>query len=67
MIISGIPYTVYVDNLHFYSTTTGVAENVAPDIFALKQTLSNPFNPSTTIGYSLVEPIAVLHLSWCNR
>jgi len=62
MIISGIPYTVYVDNLYFYSTTTGIGENIA-----LKQTLSNPFNPSTTIGYSLVEPMAVLHLSWHNR
>ncbi|MCF7825130.1 MAG: T9SS type A sorting domain-containing protein [Candidatus Marinimicrobia bacterium] len=46
---------VYVDNIYFYSTTTGIEEKLVPDNFVLKQNYPNPFNPSTTISYTLNE------------
>ncbi len=46
---------VYLDNISFNSTTTGIEDNQIPDNFALKQNYPNPFNPSTTIRYSLIE------------
>ncbi len=44
---------VYLDNLYFYSTTTGVDNNLLPENIVLKQNYPNPFNPATTLQYSL--------------
>lgn len=54
LVISGDPNTVYVDNVYFYDSTTGVNENTATLIpAALENCYPNPFKPETMIEYTV--------------
>ena len=53
------------DNIVVTSIETG-RKNELPDKFMLKQNYPNPFNPSTTIEYSLDEPVKNIELDIYN-
>ena len=57
MIIVGDPgpNTVYVDNVYFYASSTGIEAigGALPSDFRIEQNYPNPFNPSTKIRFSL--------------
>ena len=58
LILSGNPNTVYLDNIYFYdSSYVGIFddENVNLD-FVLANNYPNPFNPSTSINFSMNKP-----------
>ncbi|KAB2909478.1 MAG: Ig-like domain-containing protein [Ignavibacteriales bacterium] len=44
---------LYLDNLQFNGTFTGVEEELNPEQFALFQNYPNPFNPETVIRFNL--------------
>jgi len=57
LIISGDPNTVYVDNIYFYDNTTGVSDDTSTlPAYILANNYPNPFNPVTTIKFSLSQP-----------
>ena len=65
MIISGDPNTVYIDNIYFYNGDADVNENSFYSAYTLGENYPNPFNPTTTISFSL-EKAADVTLSVYN-
>ncbi|MCF7919400.1 MAG: T9SS type A sorting domain-containing protein [Candidatus Cloacimonetes bacterium] len=57
LIISGDPNNVYVDNIYFHNNVTGTNEDNPIQVnSALGSNYPNPFNPVTTITFSLTQP-----------
>ena len=65
MIISGDPNTVYIDNIYFYNGDSDVNESSFYSAYSLGENYPNPFNPTTTISFSL-EKAADVTLSVYN-
>ncbi len=56
LIISGDPNTVYMDNVYFYTENSDAEENVVNSVnspYILGSNYPNPFNPTTTISFTL--------------
>lgn len=49
------PNTVYVDNVYFHNYTVGTGGNIVNSDFSLGNNYPNPFNPITSIEFSLNE------------
>ena len=59
LILSGDPNTIYLDNIYFYNNSNSADENINdPNLsnYALKGNYPNPFNPITTINFSISQP-----------
>ncbi len=56
LIISGDPNTVYVDNVYFHNYAVNADNSLIKPDFVLEKNYPNPFNPTTTIQFTLTQP-----------
>ncbi|MDA3884616.1 MAG: T9SS type A sorting domain-containing protein [Candidatus Delongbacteria bacterium] len=57
MILAGDPNTVYLDNIYFYDNTVGISDDEAHELgYTLEKNYPNPFNPTTSIKFSINKP-----------
>lgn len=56
MVISADPNTVYVDNVYFHNYVVSANDDLINTDFTLGNNYPNPFNPTTTIQFSLTQP-----------